>query len=202
MIIGFFVLRIKAYKYPAIVLRESGEEDDDYIVLQDKVKVSWDKEQKLRVIYFKSNVGQKSLMPQFKHWTKFYKGSADEYEQKFITMEDKSFRKRFQQGLIFFQTGDGEVKPCKLTKGELSVLDQDNRNFLVEDLRLQQRFITSNKDKIINALLMGGTIVIVGVVLMFFIVYFDKIMSHNIAAVCQGVKEAGNTNIIQGIVGG
>lgn len=200
LLLFFLILYRKSFKHKAIILRPTGD-GDSHIVIEDKFKTVYNTEKKLHLLVFRKMFKHKILSPDFKNWLRVWKGDATQYNN-LAGLSDQQLKQMLQFGAIFFQPTEGELKPVVVEKGKLRVLDQDNRAFIIDDIRAQQQFKNRNKDKIINALLMGGTVLVVGVVLVFFVIYFDKMMSHNIAAVCSGARDVASQSLVDVVVPG
>lgn len=161
-------LNSRSYKNTAHVARQTGQDPNDVIWYQDKFRVvnkegAW-------IIEFKK-IRERTRSVDGRWWTKFLKKSKHAKFLEFTPEEWQrhDMRAHVGRGLFFYETTEGEFYPMHITRlhnkrtGEtrqgFSVLDQDNRQFVINEIK-SINDLTRNRKKEVT-LLIG---IVVGII--------------------------------------
>lgn len=204
------MLHRRSFKHGATILVQNGDDPNNCVLVNDRFRVRKDDASGYLLAEFKK-LRKKTTAPSNDRKLWFWKKNLDDYYQVTLKTEQQA-RKFMTQGAIFFMTSEGEFHPVKVNvprdgdgRIDLQVINEDKKAFIYHSIRRQKDFQRTDKDKIIQAVLMGGTMVIIAALMIFSIVYLNNTLSETIAGVCREVSNVGVGNglvdQVQGVVG-
>lgn len=190
-IVTIIFLTARTFKNTAWIARQTGQGTNDVMWFHDKFRVvnregAW-------VIEFKK-IKEKTKSIDGKYWTKFLLPKSVPKLLKYTkeTWDTMNMRSHLARGLFLYETTEGEFYPMTIERKEgavlFSVLDQDNRQFLITGIQEVNDLTRNHKQEV--ALLWGVIIGIAVLALVFFIGMWwqghehDKNLAAS-AAVCQ-----------------
>jgi hypothetical protein len=187
-----FVWWNKSYMHSVDVAIQTGEDANDVVWKTDKFKVI--NRQGHHTIVFKFMRGG-AQSPSGNLWTKYLIGKNTVINFNEALWTAKSMRNRIQRGLKLYRTLDGQFHPMTITKdGDLRVLTQDNRNFLIRSDREAQKLLLTGKQQVIAVVAVIVAIVILAICFILFLVY----LGNNTDNLC-GIAQASSQGILQGV---
>lgn len=198
LLVGLLLLRGRSFKHVGVIAQRLGSNIDDITFIIDKFKVI--KKDGYYTILWKTYGREPSPSPEFKLWARFFKKPITKDVNKWSRGQIK---KLVVRGAFFYQTTEGELKPMTVqATGELKVLNQDNRAFIINSIRKNKEFRAKNKDKLIAAAMTVGVVFLLVMLTIVGLIFFNNYMAENIAAVCSGVQSNPQfLQQVQGIVG-
>lgn len=213
MVVGMFIIFSKAsYKHKALIAVQSGTSANDIVWIEDFFRVR-KLEDGYYVAQFKNLRSDMTPSPRFSYWQKFVKGKSsykgvddkdvEGLSKKELKQQNKwtkeQMKRYLMRGAIFYKTSEGELKPMVIKQeGELTVLDQDNRAFLMGEAQRRAKLNQSKTDKWIKAGLILGAMFFSAAIFIFALVYVNISLADTVGAICNGAMSQA-PNAIQGI---
>lgn len=194
-IVAVIALSRSSYKHPAIVAVQTGTEVNDVIIVSDKTRVRQTQDG-YYILQFKTLKNDRMPSPQFSFWQKFIKGgngydpeTTPEEARKENKFTEKQIKKLLTRGILLYKTSEGELKPAIWTaEGKLSILDQDNRAFLISEAERRAKLNKTKIDRWVPVVTTLGIVLIMGLIFAFYMVYLNTNLADNISAICTGVS--------------
>ena len=174
---GVFVAHKASFRYPAIIARQVG---GSVIIVNDRFKISKGRKGQYLLSFWKSP--GKMPAPEGKFLTKFArKGATELGEQEVKTVIDN--------GGLFFSATRGSYKPLiiktmtdpetgeeeNLNLAHLSVVNEDDKQFHIQEIEIEAQLSRGIKDKLIAAgIIVGAMITSVILVIVVFSIAGDN----------------------------
>lgn len=211
---GWVFISRSSYKHPAVIAVQTGPEVNDVVLLKDRARVR-ETEDGYYILTFKTLKNDRMPSPPFKFWQKFIRGGAgytpevtdadgpaSKHSRNKFT--EKQIKKLLSRGILLYKTSEGELKPATWTsEGLLTVLDQDNRAFLISEAERRAKVNRTKWDRWVPVVTTLGIVLIMGLIFAFYLVYLNTNMADNISAICGGAAKAGSlTDAISQVVPG
>jgi len=197
MAIIFFFANKGRYPYKAIVIAQVGSSE---VVLQDSFRV-YQTEGGFYALEFKKHRDIKGTSPAYKLWTLFSRGEGKQNDE-LLSADDNNntysrdeIKKILVRGAIFYKTSEGSVKPVVIQKGELTVIDQDDRAFIADEERQKAEMMQSGWQKALPYIIGVVTVVVCVGAAIFAMIYINNTLGETIANICGNVASAANSNI-------
>lgn len=210
VVILFIVMHQKSFRNGAVLLVQNGDDPNNSVIVYDKFKIRVNPQTGYReAVFKKKRMATTEPTGKFKFWN-WKKKLDDYYTVELRTKQDAT--KAMTQGAIWFVTHEGNFHPVRIEvprdeegRIRLTVIDEENKSYMYDSIRKVKEFKTSDKDKMMQAILMGGTVVIVAAILIFTLVYTNNSLAENIATICREVgsqvTNSGLVDQVQGVVG-
>lgn len=181
-VIGLFIWNY-SYKYQIHIARQAGTDPKDVIMHEDKFKVV----QRGGKLYIKLKRMRLS-MPNidYSKWAKFSSraievGVADSEGRVKYNEGWNNLRDRLNRGLYVYMSDDGQFFPMVITApGEFTVLDQDTRNFIVDELVDVNNVALTGKQKAAMVIGIGFAVIVLAGLFVLFLVY----LTNNVELIC------------------
>lgn len=192
-----YALYKKSFKHRAIIARPVGDSHHDAVFYDDRFKVIDSRGAGARVVFWKTR--GKTAPPPFKVWTKFVRKNKAYFDKEGEMVVKGDIRKAIIRGALFYQTNEKEFTAMSIDKmGNFTVLGEDNKALLVDDIERTKEISLTARDKLIQAGLWLGSLIALGViVIVVMVVTFDFTREQSLEI----LRMAGNA-AVQGSVGG
>lgn len=198
MAIIFFFANKGRYPYKAIVIAQVGGSE---VVLQDSFRV-YKTDGGFYALEFRKHRDIKGTSPAYNLWTLFSRGEGKQNDQLLSsdnnnnTYSRDEIKKILVRGAIFYKTSEGSVKPVVIHKGELTVIDQNDRAFIADEERQKAEMMQSGLQKTLQIIMGLVTVIVCVGAVVFVVIYINNTLSETIANICGNVASAsGNINI-------
>lgn len=194
-IVAMIMIARSSYKHPVMVAVQTGQNIDDVTLVPDRCRVR-QTEDGYYILQFKTLKNDRMPSPEFSLWQKFMRGGKAFDPQE--SLEQASHKNKFSEkemkgilsrGLLLYKTSEGELKPCIFTAtGKLTVLNQDNRAFLIHEAERRAKLNRTKLDRWVPVVTTLGIVLIMGLIFAFYMVYLNTNLADNIGAICSGVS--------------
>lgn len=173
-----FIIYNSTFKNVARIARQTGKDDNSVIWVTDKFKVI-NKDGEWHIKFKNMRVKTQSI--DGNKWTTFFKPKDVAKELKMTKDEwaNREMSKKIQRGLILYEDNHGELKPMEIVKTnkdgvELKVLGQDNRRWLVTEIKEINSLTRNRKQDMLYLLAFIVCALVMGVVFIFGIIYMNE----------------------------
>lgn len=196
VMMGFvaFMVYWKSFKNKVYIARQTGEAVGDVVWIEDRFKVS-SIEGRWTIIFRK--IPEKTNSLEGKFWTKFIKKQKEWVLDK-EKWDKYQMSKLVQRGLFLYETSEGVFFPMQINRedaddgkkdGKISfkIIDQDNRMFLIEELRNNSDLTKDRRREIIGIVAVAIAFVVLGIAFVFGFMYISdtsQTAMQTQAAVC------------------
>lgn len=189
-----FMVYWNSFKNKVHIARQTGEAIGDVVWIEDRFKVS-SIEGRWTIIFRK--IPEKTNSLEGKFWTKFIKK-----QKSWVLDRDKwdkyQMSKLIQRGLYLYETSEGVFFPMQITRedaddgtkdGKISfkIIDQDNRMFLIEELKNNSELTKDRRREIIGIVAVAVAFIVLGIAFVFGFMYLSdtsQTAMQQQAAVC------------------
>lgn len=171
------LLHRKSFKNRAFIARQTGKDPSDVVWIEDRFRVRSDSG--FWVISF-LNMRERTSSVDGSFWTKFLQKKKSKKTLRYTKEEwhNQEISRQIQRGLFFYENSEGEFFPMRIEesagKKVFSVVNQDNRQFLIQEIKDINSLTRSKKH---DMMMLGGIIVaclVLALIFIFGIIYMSE----------------------------
>jgi hypothetical protein len=204
----FFIIKHKkSFKHPAIIAVQVGENYNDVVIVNDVFRVRRTQDG-YYVTEFKTLTNERTPTPDFNVWNIFGDTNVTDKNQKNEKKKwsEKEIKGFISRGVIFYKSAQGDLKPCIFgSEGKLKILSQDNKAFLMNEVKRRQELFSSKKDMWMKLGIFGMALLFSSLIFIFTLVYLNTTLSDTIGTVCSGAAQSAQyafASNITAVIGG